>query len=1054
MDKELDGLIATLYAQTAKYNAVISVRDWSSADFLYEDDEEPEDELLDSLDKEDRIDNIKVKGKADYRAYKRVENSFDLEYTMVMNTVKMRNTIIKETQGFHEEKKIIDYVDLCEVLITTHLDRSEGYQNTIDLEDIEEGMKEYQIKLMQKVSEGAVKITLERRKARLETEFNTDELNLHENTPIANLYMIDSILNDNPELLDKLNDMGVNIDSVPDNRLHLQNEDRPHWNRRAHFFDQNPETLQYYINERKKMQEGIIIGGIYFQPWMYFQMNYFKTPIPQKPELVNGKMTKVQDKIVTPDIRDNEWLIIQDSYTQAEKEGKILFISASRRLAKSTLIASHIHWKLITVGGQLIIAGGSSKDLGQIMKYLRISLNNVDPVFGVSILERNWEKQVVFGLRDKQNNKTEFAYLEIINLQGGVGSQSEVLAGYTPNAFVIDEAMKVSFIEQLRGAKPSFDSQYGMRCVPILSGCLTAGNKVRDKDGVEIPIEKVTKETGIYGYNRETFEWEIDEIENINPPQNKECFKVYTTEQTSHVVECSFDHPFLAYKLGDDGWTMEDIGWVEVMALTEDMYLYKSLTEAGLPKHDGYYYRVTGVEPVGRKPVYNITTKNTNTYLANGYVTHNTGGNDALSKDAYQLLADPEIDGIMEMNWDHLNRYVSPENRTWKERKFGTFAPAQMSQRDKMVKVESNLADYLQVDEPSLKKVKIMVTDWERCNEIIRDFRKSIERNREAWRKEVVYYPISPEEIFMSGTENPFPVEDAKIHYENLIETKNTGRKVDIVNFEGEIQFVDSNKDMPVFPHPGGQIDAPVVLYDAIPSKPPINLYISSLDDYKQEDSSSTSLGSYYIFKRQAGNDPMGDRIVASYTSRPNPHRKFHRWGHNLIQTFNSMCLMENEDMDFKLYLDEFKEADRWLVPTFNLEGNLNIKMNAKRNYGISPNHNKKAIVNMVVKYCNEYVDIPDGQGGVKRVLGVYRIPDILLLQEIIDYSDNLNVDRIVAFGIVLIQAHYLDARHIPAPIAKKKIKDIDSKPKDTKSIASVYRVGKRTAGRRRSIFG
>jgi intein/homing endonuclease len=48
------------------------------------------------------------------------------------------------------------------------------------------------------------------------------------------------------------------------------------------------------------------------------------------------------------------------------------------------------------------------------------------------------------------------------------------------------------------------------------------------------------------------------------------------------------------------------------------------------------YERVTSVEYVGMKPVYNLTAGNTHTYVANGIVTHNTGSSSNKGKGAFE----------------------------------------------------------------------------------------------------------------------------------------------------------------------------------------------------------------------------------------------------------------------------------------------------------------------------------------------------------------------------------------------------------------------------------
>ncbi len=219
--------------------------------------------------------------------------------------------------------------------------------------------------------------------------------------------------------------------------------------------------------------------------------------------------------------------------------------------------------------------------------------------------------------------------MHVINLNAGGEKSSEVLAGYTPDGFAIDEVMKAAFIEQLDAAKPSFDSPYGKRCIPILSG---------------------------------------------------------------------------------------------------------------------------------------------------------TGGNEELSADALTVLADPRNNGILDMNWEKLERNIPKEDITWKRQKFGTFAPAQMSAKDGMIKREIGLWEYLGVDKTKeLDQVRINVTDWKRCNEIILADREKLKKNRKSLVKEIVYYPIDPEEIFQSGNSNPFPVEVGKRHRNKIIEEGRTGKKVDFL---------------------------------------------------------------------------------------------------------------------------------------------------------------------------------------------------------------------------------------------------------------------------------
>ena len=400
-----------------------------------------------------------------------------------------------------------------------------------------------------------------------------------------------------------------------------------------------------------------------------------------------------------------------------------------------------------------------------------------------------------------------------------------------------------------------------------------------------------------------------------------------------------------------------------------------------------------------------------------------TGGNEALSRDALVVLKEPTDYDILPMDWEVLERGIPKEDITWKRQNFGTYAPAQMSAKTGMIKVRKNLEEYLgKTNCPGLRKIKILVTDWKTCNQIIRADRDKLKKHKPSLTKEIVYYPISPEEIFLSGKTNPFPYELGTVHLERIRLKGDIGRKCDLIKNGNIIETAFSNKEIPKFPFEGGFHDSPVVFFGEIPeTKPPRGLFCVSLDDYKQEQSGTDSMGCFIVYKRQSGNDLMGDRIAAIYTSRPDPHRKFHNWGQMLCELYNAegAVLMENEDMEFKVYLDTLKQTEKYLVPTFNISADLSIKENGRRQFGISPSGNKSSIINKALNYANEPIQMTDDKGELYDTLGIERINDEMLLEEMINYKDGENHDRITTFGIALIQAHKMDAEYVPVRLTE-----------------------------------
>lgn len=806
---------------------------------------------------------------------KRVQGEFEVQEKAIKIVLNRIKYLVKKSEGDHHLKIFKDFVKESLKIVEIHTERIDNYINSTSLEDIattdlKKTEMDFHNTLYEKLS--GIEDSLTTLNIKEDTQ-DTSGIVFHDNT-LAPLCQHETLVALYPEIKRKIEAMKIDFTSPPKNEMMLYMENIPEWNQDKHYFDQEKETLQFYVDEYKKIKNGISIDGQAIEPWLYFHMNHFVTEIPTPIYNEVTKQTDIKKVVRVPPLRDNEWYIIQDNYRRAKLEGKITFIAATRRLFKSTGLASHLHHIAITGGKELIVAGGSAKDLSQLEKNIKVSMLNCNPAFSSNNLTNDWSKKVQLGIKTKGGKIIPQAIIHVINLNAGGEKSSEILAGFTPDAFVIDEVMKAPFIDQLNAAKPSFDTPYGKLANAILSG---------------------------------------------------------------------------------------------------------------------------------------------------------TGGNEELSRDALVVLNEPQDYGILEMDWDALERGMDKEDILWKRRKFGTFAPAAMSAKDGMVKIKSNLAKYLgKLESIELGKIEILLTDWKKCNEIIAADRKKLSKHKPSLTKEIVYYPNDPEEIFLSGKVNPFPREEADRHLKYIREAGLTGRKMDIMKAKGAntIDFELSDKTLPKFPHVGGFHDSPILIFGEYPKeKPPKNLYVASLDDYKQEQADSDSLGCFIIYKRQSGNDGWGNKIAAIYTSRPNPHNKFHRTGFLLLEAYNAECLMENEDMGFKTYLDTIHKTEQYLVPSFNMAGDITLKHNANRNFGLSPSGNKSAIINQAINYCWKEHKLVNSEGEECTVLGVEFIDDEMLLEEIINYKEGENHDRITTFGISLIQAHYLDTNYIVA-----QLKEIENK--------------------------
>lgn len=812
---------------------------------------------------------------------------FDVQDKAIKNILNRLKRFLKLFEGDAHLKIYKDFVKETLSIIRIHTDRVDDYINGVSLGDIET------IELKKK--EMDFHNTLYDRLSSIEDTISS--LNIKEDADAASgieflngtkapLSMHKILSEIYPEINMKLEAMNIDFESAPKNTLLIDDPNPPKWNVDKHYWEQEKDTLQYYVDEFKKIRDGIVIDGYYFSPWMYYHMNVFVTPVPKKVLNKNSGEWESVDTIMNPPLRDNE-VYIFENYNNAKKNQKMMFLAATRRAAKTTLIASHVDWGATIGLKELLVAGGSAKDLGQIAKNFKTSVQYKNPAFAIHNVSNDWAKEVTIGLKNKSNKTILLSTLFIVNLDAGGEKKSEILAGFTPDIFVLDEVMKAPFIDQLDALKPALDGADGQkRCTPILSG---------------------------------------------------------------------------------------------------------------------------------------------------------TGGNEALSQDALSVLNFPQQNDILPMDWKLLERCVPEEFITWhedKKRPFGTFLPGQMNV--KMVKYESNLAHYLGVESKLLSEIKINITDWEKSLARIEAEREKKSGTKSSLMKEIVYIPIRPSEIFMSGKENPFPVAEAKAHKEHLLRTGLWDRRRMLFrDSQGKVQVELSKKELAPFPHKGGVIDAPfLILQDPPTEKVKYGTYTAGFDDYATDDSDTDSVSTFYVMKNKILGDPFSEKIVASISFRPEKHSVVHEKWLMLMEAYqlDGTCFGENFNYEIKGYLDRKHVADKYLASSLDFTSTFNIPNNLKRKTGWNPTTCKKTLFNLFVDYCNEEFEVEDEDGNTVILKGVQRIDDIWLLQEIIDWGENTNVDRITsamgAYGYI----HYLNSSHRwRVPTLEKSRAPQEEKPKRTR---------------------
>ena len=335
-------------------------------------------------------------------------------------------------------------------------------------------------------------------------------------------------------------------------------------------------------------------------------------------------------------------------------------------------------------------------------------------------------------------------------------------------------------------------------------------------------------------------------------------------------------------------------------------------------------------------------------------------------------------------------------------------------------KESSTLGDYVNAPKTSdLYNVQMLVSNEEKADKITNDNLERLKKagDRVAYLKEKMYYPQKVDDIFLNEDTNIFDIEAAKRQKIRLLQNERTGTPVILFSDEGKIGHEFTDK-MPISNFPLKSTDAkdaPVVIYEFPIENPPYGLYVAGVDPYRQGQAKySTSLGSVYIYKRMHDltGEKYQDMFVASYCARPDKKETWEEQARLLIKYYNARALCENDDISFIEYMKSKGDAHylekqpQWLLEVIP-------NTTVKREYGIHRSAQK--IIDYLHTCLKRYMEDviyseKDDEGNVtKEITGVSKMFDPMLLEEIIQYNDEGNFDRIIAAELAIAQALKMD---------------------------------------------
>ena len=316
-----------------------------------------------------------------------------------------------------------------------------------------------------------------------------------------------------------------------------------------------------------------------------------------------------------------------------------------------------------------------------------------------------------------------------------------------------------------------------------------------------------------------------------------------------------------------------------------------------------------------------------------------------------------------------------------------------------------------------------------------RDIRAAREKDKESLRPEkyqlrVSQNPLSPEEAFAFRKSSYFPQWLVQRQKDRLAVEKPKDKPV--VLFEDDngavkFRFADEKDPLPIenWPLKDAQDKRGCVVISEFPGDTPDPLlYFAGVDPVATDiTTTSESLFSVTIFKNlietkvedDEGNIKIklsGFRPVARYVGRMEDIPSTNKQGEMLIRMYNARANVESNVPNFINHMQQ-KGLQRHLFSKKEIGflEDMKFNENVHKQYGTHMTPNVKSYILQNIKdYITEELDHIRKENGevVKTIYGIERITDLGLLEELKEYRDGVNTDRLISFGLALsVAKHY-----------------------------------------------
>ena len=546
-------------------------------------------------------------------------------------------------------------------------------------------------------------------------------------------------------------------------------------------------------------------------------------------------------------------------------------------------------------------------------------------------------------------------------------------------------------------------------------GCVCAGTKVYKHDGELINIEDLSKKDGICGYDGTGLIKE--DVTYIQDEAYKDCFRIET--EHNRFIECSYDHPLLVIdnpraKKSKQKAVFKEAKYIvagdRLLALNTSSdkkeRLYDDLLFDSSSKISSNYLKdkellnnlesikVKRCDPIGNKRIYNLTTSKTHTYVTNGFISHNTGGEENSDfTGALELIQSPSGYNIYGLP----NFYDKGSNGS---RKTIFFFPGYINRIGYYNK--DGVSDVIGA---MLSEIKYRVNLKYNSSDPMMLTRRKAET------------AFTLQDAIMRRTGSIFPSAELNDRINELDANPSSYNDmyVGYLSIEdGEVKFKPDSDLQPImeFPHKDNKKEGAVHIL-RMPEKDssgkvPNGRYIAGSDVYDDDTSETLSLGSFYIL------DLFTDDLVLEYTGRPMFADDFYEICRRACLFYNAELNYENNKKGLFKYFSQHNSlyllsdtleflADKEIIKP----GTYGNKKKGVGNYGQVAPYGRRCIRDYLLKPVEMERQIEKADGSVEveevNIMKLHTIKYRALLQELSMWSEDLNTDRVDALAMLML---------------------------------------------------